>query len=98
MRGSELAVDAIERVGEGVGDTIFVQILLQLENVAAKNGDIVVLRLIDPPDQQMKLARILRKICGNLFTDKNVRFFRYCKTAINTVVIGDGNEIHPALA
>jgi hypothetical protein len=46
----------------------------------------------------MNLARILRKICGNLFTDKNVRFIRYCQTAIYAVVVGNRNEIHPELA
>ena len=81
-----------------MGDAIFGQIFLQLGNVAAEDGNIVMLGLIDPPNQQMNLARILRKICGNLFTDKNVLFVRYHKTAINAVVIGDGDEIHPALA
>jgi hypothetical protein len=33
-----------------------------------------------------------------LFADKNVGFVCYCKTAINAVVIGDGDKIHPTLA
>src|SRR5205823_4804899 len=44
MCGRELAVDAIERVGNGVRNSIFRQIFLQLENVATEDRDILVLR------------------------------------------------------
>lgn len=46
----------------------------------------------------MNLARIVREIYGNLFTDKYVRFIRYRQTAIDTVVVGNRDEIHSALA
>src|SRR5437868_5539889 len=51
MRGVELTVDAVERVGDGVSDAIFGQVFLQLENVTAKDGNILVLGLSDIPNQ-----------------------------------------------
>ena len=97
MRRGELAVDAIERVGDGVGDAIFRQIFLELENVAAEDRYIQVLGLINPPHQHMKFTRILREIGCNLFADKSVRLICDRETAIDAVVIGDSDEIHPAL-
>jgi hypothetical protein len=38
-------------VGDRVGDAIFDQIFLQLENVTAEDGNILVLGLIDTPNQ-----------------------------------------------
>ena len=76
MRGSELAVDAVERVGDGVRNAIFCQILLQLENVATEDGNILMLRWRNPPNEHMNLTRILRKISGNLFANKSPRFIR----------------------
>src|SRR4029077_5787635 len=98
MRGGELAVDAIERVGDSVRNSIFCQVLLQLENVATEDGNIVMLRWRYPPNEHMNLTRILRKIGGNLFANKSQRLICNRQTTVNAVVIRDGDKIHPVLA
>jgi len=97
MRGPELAVDAVEGVGDGVDDSIFRQISLELENVAAEDRDILMLGLRDSSDEHVNLTWILRKIGGNLFANKSLRLFRNRQATINAVVIGDGDKIHPTL-
>src|SRR5438105_10642643 len=97
MRGRDLAVDAVEGMSNGVDDSIFRQISLELENVAAEDRDILMLGLRDAPDQHVNLTRILRKIRGNLFANKRLRPFRNRQATINAVVIRDGDKIHPAL-
>ena len=59
MRGGELAVDAVERVGDGVRNSIFCQVLLQLENVATEDGNILMLRSAQSP-------RPVGEACTNL--------------------------------
>ena len=98
MCGGELAVDTVERVGNGMRNSIFRQVFLQLKNVATEDRDILVLRWRNPPNEHMNLTRVLRKISGNLFANKSVRFVRNRQTPVNAIVIGDGDKIHPALA
>ena len=45
MRCVELAVDAVERMGDGVSDLRFLEILLQIENVFPDRDDFGVLCL-----------------------------------------------------
>ncbi len=73
MRGVELAVDAVERMRDGVRDRFFLQVALQVENVLAQGDDLGVLRFGNSPDEQVNLARILRKISRNLLADKCMR-------------------------
>src|SRR5207244_13037391 len=44
MCGGELAVDTVERVGNGMRNSIFRQVFLQRKNVATEARDILVLR------------------------------------------------------
>ena len=44
MRGLQFAVDAVKRVGHRVGNALFLEITLQLENVVAHRHDLSVLR------------------------------------------------------
>ena len=44
----------------------------------------------------MQLARIVRKIRRDLFTDKSARQMRNLEAAFDRIVIGDGDVIHPA--
>ena len=71
---------------------------MQLENVAAKDGNIVVLRFGNSPNQQVNLARVLRKISRNLFADERLQPICNRETAINRVVVCDCDEVHPARA
>ncbi len=97
MRCVQLAVDAVKRVGHGVGDLARLEVALESENVVADNHDIGVLSLGDPPDQEMNLARILREIRRNLLTNERIRQIRDLETALDRVVVGDRDVIHPAL-
>lgn len=45
----------------------------------------------------MQLAGIIRKTGGDLFADKSARQMCNLKTAVDRIVIGDGDEIHPTL-
>jgi len=45
----------------------------------------------------MQLARIIRKIRRDLFTDKSARQMRNLEAAFDGIVIGDGDVIHPRL-
>ena len=44
----------------------------------------------------MNLARIVRKMSRNLLADECVRQVRDLEATVDRVVIGDGDEIHPA--
>ena len=46
----------------------------------------------------MNFARILRKIGSNFLTDKSISEIRYFQIAVDRVVVGDRDKIHPALA
>ena len=43
MGGFELAVDAVKRVRDGMGDRRFLEVTLKIENVLAQSGDLSVL-------------------------------------------------------
>ena len=47
--------------------------------------------------QQMELGAILRKINSDFTTDERIRKVCYIQSAINFVVIRNGDEIHPLL-
>ena len=70
MRGAQLAVDAVERVRNGMGNRLRLQEGLQIENILAQARNLGVLPLGKAPDKQTYLTCILRKISRNLFTDK----------------------------
>ena len=58
----------------------------------------MVLRFINSPNEQVNLAWILRKISRNLFAYKSLQLTGDFQTALDRVVIGDCDEIHPARA
>src|SRR6266513_5677059 len=97
MRGFEFAVDAVERMRDRMGDFAALQISLQGKNIVPDNDDIVVLLFSNAPHQDVNLAGVLWKISGDLLTDKRVRQIADRQTSVDRVVIGDGDEIHPAL-
>ena len=97
MRRVQFAIDAVKRVGDGMSDLRLLQITLQGEDVVANNNDIVVLGLGDAPDKQVNLARVLRKIGRNLFTNECIRKIDNLEATLDRVVIGDRDVIHSAL-
>ena len=72
VRRFQLAVDAVERMGNGVGDGRASADNVQIENVVANGDDFGVLRFGDSPDQQMNLARVLREIGRDLLADESI--------------------------
>src|SRR5437870_5118465 len=97
VRRFELAVNAVERMRDRMRDLTGLQISLERENVVAEQDDVVVLLFGNAPDQNMNLARVLREIGRNLFTNERVRQIANGQTTVDRVVIGDRDEIHPAL-
>ena len=59
--------------------------------------DLAVLRFGQAPDEQIYFAWILREISRNLLADKSIGIRRKREAALDRVVIGDGDEIHPGL-
>src|SRR5438552_426565 len=97
MRGFELAIDAVERMRHRMGDFSALQIALQRKNIVPDNDDIVVLLFSNAPHQDVNLAGVLWKISGDLLADERVGQIADRQTTVDRVVIGDGDEIHPAL-
>ena len=81
-------------MGDGMGEVRLLEELLKIENVIAKGDDLRVLRFGQAPDEQMNLARVLRKIGRNLLAYECVGQIRNAETALDRVVIGQGDEIH----
>src|SRR5205807_9869812 len=56
------------------------------------------LRFSNSPNQQVNLARVLRKISRNLFADKCLQSIRNRKATVDGVMISDCDEVHAARA
>src|SRR6266480_1918824 len=97
MRGFEFAVDAVKRMRDRVDNFSALQIALQRKNIVPDNDDIIVLLFSNAPHQDVNLAGVLRKISRDLLADERVRQIADRQTTVDRVVIGDGDEIHPAL-
>src|ERR1700724_3174904 len=93
----QLPVDAVKRMGDGMGDICASEVTLQRKDVVSNNDNIRVLLCGDSPDQKVNLAGVLWKIGCDLLTDKRLRQIADLEAAFDGVVIGDGDEIHPAL-
>jgi hypothetical protein len=95
MRSRQFAVDTIEGVGDGVGDSFLLQEDLQIKNVAAEGHNLLMLGGGNPPNEQVNFAWIKRKISRNLFANKSILVFSNLKATLDGVVIGDRDKIHP---
>ena len=84
-------------MSDGMGDLGGLKIALKRENIVADDDNVGVLGLGDAPNQEMNLARILRKIRRNLLADECIGQIGNLKTSIYSVVISDGDKVHPAL-
>ena len=74
------------------------QVPLQIEDVFADTFDIAMLLFRNAPYQNVQLAGIMRKVGSNLLADEGPRQVRNFQAAIDRVVIGNGNVIHPTFA
>lgn len=93
----QLPVDAVKRMGDGMGDICASKVTLQRKDVVSNNDNIRVVLFGDSPHQKVNLAGVLWKIGCDLLTDKRLRQIADLEAAFDGVVIGDGDEIHPAL-
>ena len=81
-----------------VSDLRTLQVSLQIENVFAHAFDIAMLLFRNAPDQNVQLAGVVRKVSSDLLADEGPRQVRNFQAAIDRVVIGNGNVIHPTFA
>src|SRR5260221_2993602 len=94
MRRLEFAVYAVKRMRDRMSDFSALQITLKRKNVVSDEHDIGVLLFGDSPNQDVDLARVLRKISGHLFTDECVWQVANFQTAVDPFVIRDRHQIH----
>src|SRR2546430_3655558 len=78
-------------------DRLSLEITLQIENVVAQLNDLAMLCLRDSPDEDMNLAWVLGKVGCHLFADEGSGQVGDLKISLDRVVVGKGDEIHPAL-
>ena len=94
MRRVQLAIDAVERMGDRMRDRFALQEFLEIKNIVPDRGNFLVLRLGYSPNEQVNFARIVRKISSNLLTYESIRKLRKPETSLDRVVIGDRDKIH----
>jgi hypothetical protein len=93
----EAVVDGPERMGEAVAEVISPEIGHQVMDIMPGLLDVPVLGFIEVINQDMGLAAILGEIGGDLFTEKGVGQAGDFETAVNVVVVGDGDPGHAPL-
>ena len=71
------------------------KIPLQIEDIFAHAFDIAMLLFRNPPDQNVQLAGVIRKVSSNLLADESPRQMRNFQATIDRIVIGNGDVIHP---
>src|SRR2546423_5904811 len=98
VRGVQLAVDAVKRMRHRMRDRLSLEITLQIENVVAQLNDLAMLCLRDSPDEDMNLAWVLGKVGRYFFADEGSGQVGDLKISLDRVVVGNGDEIHPAFA
>jgi len=98
MVEGEFLVQAVKGMGYGVGKVLGGEIILEVVDALAEAMDVAVLLLVEPPDQEMNLTMILREPCGDLLGEKDAGKIGDLEAPLDAVVIGDGDEIHAALA
>src|ERR1043166_578106 len=98
VRRVQLSVDAVKRMRDGMGDRLCLQISLQIKNVIAQPNDLRVLRFGDSPNEDVNLAWVLGEISRHFFADEGARQVGDLEISIDRVVVGNGDEVHPAFA
>jgi len=85
-------------VRDCVSDLRTLQVSLQIEDVFSHVFDITMLLFRNAPHQNVQLAGIVGKVSSNLLADEGPRKVRNFQAAIDRVVIGNGNIVHPTFA
>src|SRR5205823_4291208 len=87
MSRQQLAINTVERMGDGVSDFVLGQVFLEIENIVAKASDLSVLGFRNAPDEEMDFARIIRKIGSNLLTNKSLRQVSDFQTPVDRIMV-----------
>jgi hypothetical protein len=98
VAAGEFLIEPIEGMGDGVGEVLGGEIFLKVVDVLAEAGDVAMLRLCETPDEEVDLAAVLGKPGGDLLRDEDAGEIGDVQAAVDAVVIGDGDEVHAALA
>src|ERR1043165_8375966 len=88
VRRLELAVDAVERMSDGMSDPGRLEITLENKNVVAGNLDVGMLRFGNAPGRNVTLGRGLGEKGRVLFANKRVGEILNLETTGDRVVIG----------
>ena len=86
-------VDRPERMRHSVRDILRLEPRSQGVNVPPQGLYLMMLRLGDPPGEEVHFNVILGKKCGNFFTDEGPRLPRDLETTVNRVVVRERDEI-----
>src|SRR6476660_9796587 len=81
-----------------MSDLRTLQVPLQIEDVFADAFDIAMLLFRNAPHQNVQLAGVVRKVSSNLLADEGPGQVCNFQAAIDRIVIGNGNVIHPTFA
>ena len=98
MAAGEFLIEPVKGMRNGVREIFGGEILLEIVDVLAGACDFAMLRLGDAPDEHVDLAAVLGKPGGDLFGDEGAGEIGDLEAAVDVVVIGDGDEVHAALA
>ena len=86
-------------MGDRVGDAVLVNVVCDVVDVVRQSLKLSVIVLRDAEDEQVQLALIFREPAGDFFADQHIiALGSEREDAVDRVVIGDGDEIHPAAA
>jgi hypothetical protein len=98
MAAGELLIEPVEGMCDGVGEVLGGEIFLEIVDILAEAEDIAVLGFREAPDEEVDLAMILGEPGGDLLGDEDAGEIGDLEAAVDAVVIGDGDEVHAALA
>ena len=85
-------------MGDRVGNLFAGEVSLQLVDILPQGLNLLMLRLGNPPCEQLDAGSVFRKVRGDLLAEKRVRQMRDGQAALDGIVIGERDEIHPLRA
>ena len=95
MRRAQLAIHTVEWVSHRMRDALLEKVFLQVVNTLPHPLDLAVLRLVDPPHQNVHAAFILGKNRRDLLAHDHIRQVRDFEAAIDGVLVRERDEPHP---
>ena len=84
----------METLRHPMSEVILNKVLLEFVDIGLERLDFRVLALRDPPDKNRDTATILREDGGHRLADKDPGQMSDFQTALDRVIIGEGEEVH----